>query len=248
MTDKIFTAAICVIGNEILSGETQDANIAHIGRKMFTRGIKLREVRIVADDEAEIIAAINALRAKYSYVFTTGGIGPTHDDITVESVARAFGVACPINDEAREYMTVKYAERGVEMNDGRLRMARIPVGAELLHCEATIAPGFRMENVFVMAGVPRIMQAQLESILPTLDGGAPVLSRKVQCNLKEGDIAFELEAIQKNYPDIDVGSYPHMNQVPCLSLVVRGTDDARLLSAADSIAAMIEKFGDQPIR
>ena len=240
------TAAILVIGNEILSGSTQDANIAYIGKRMAAKGIKLAEVRIVRDEEAAIVTALNALRGAYTYVFTTGGIGPTHDDITAESVAKAFGVPCIINAEARDYMTAKYAERGIEMNDGRLRMARMPETATLVMCAETIAPGFRTGNVFTFAGVPRIMQAQLAAVEPVLENGPEILSRVVACNLKEGDIAYPLEDIQKANMDVDIGSYPHMGQTPSLSFIIRGTDAARLEAVAAQVADMVRAAGDAP--
>lgn len=244
---KAPTAAILVIGNEILSGSTQDANIAFIGKRLSDCGIRLGEVRIVGDGRTIIADSLNALREKYTYVFTTGGIGPTHDDITAESVAYAFNVACPINGEAREYMKVKYAERGIELNEGRLRMARIPEGGKLIHCAESIAPGFRVENVFVMAGIPRVMQSQFLALEPFLEKGPTVLSRTVQCSLKEGDIAFDLENIQKDFPSIDIGSYPHMGQTPSLSLILRGTDAGLLTAATDQVAAMVKKHGEAPI-
>lgn len=241
------TAAILIIGNEIISGSTQDVNVAHIAKRLSDRGIKLCEVRFVRDEEDMIAEALNAVRKRYTYVFTTGGIGPTHDDITAESVAKAFGVPCPINEEARSHMAQKYAERGVEMNEGRLRMARIPKGGELIHCTATIAPGFKIGNVFVLAGVPSIMQSQFETVENELKSGPPMLSRTVKCVQKEGDIAMELEAIQKKYPDLDIGSYPYLGKPPSLSLVLRGTDATRLDAAASDVAAMIKAKGDEPV-
>lgn len=245
-TNASSTAAILVIGNEILSGSTQDANIAHIAQRLFILGIRLLEVRIVGDTQAAIVNALNALRAQYTYVFTTGGIGPTHDDITAESVSAAFGVPCDINAEARKIMAQLYAARGVEMNEARLRMARVPRGGSLITCDATIAPGFRMENVFTLAGVPKIMRAQFEIIEKDLTGGIPLLSRVVQCNQKEGDIAFALEDIQNEFSDVDIGSYPHMGETPSLSLIIRGTDENRLDAAAARIAAMIRDCGEEP--
>lgn len=241
------TAAILVIGNEILSGSTQDANIAFIAQRLFGRGIKLAEVRIVGDTESAIVNALNALRSTYTHVFTTGGIGPTHDDITAESVSKAFGVPCEINAEAKDIMTRLYAARGVVMNEARLRMARVPVGGSLIVCDATIAPGFKIGNVHVLAGVPTIMRAQFLSIENSLAAGRPLLSRTVQCNQKEGDIAFALEDIQHAFPDIDIGSYPHMGQTPSLSLILRGTDDARLKDAQDRIIDMIRAVGEEPL-
>ncbi len=244
---KSYTAAILVIGNEILSGSTQDANIAFIGKGLSEKGIILSEVRIVGDAEAHIISSLNALRQAYDYVFTTGGIGPTHDDITAESISKAFGVPTIIHPEAREIMTAGYKLRNIEMNEGRLRMARTPEHATLIHCEATIAPGFKTENVYTMAGVPKIMQSQFGVILETLEGGKPVLSRKVQCNLKEGDIAIELEDIQKAHPNVDIGSYPHMGQTPSLSLIARGTDEQSLESVHQALSDMVKKYGEEPV-
>lgn len=241
------TAAILVIGNEILSGSTQDANIAFIAQRLFNRGIRLAEVRIVGDTESAIVGALNALRAAYTHVFTTGGIGPTHDDVTAESVSKAFGVPCEINAEAREIMARHYAARGVVMNEARLRMARVPAGGKLIVCDATIAPGFKMGNVHVLAGVPAIMRAQMLSIENSLEAGKPLLSRTVQCNQKEGDIAFALEDIQHAFPDVDIGSYPHMGQTPALSLILRGTDDDRLKEAQDRVADMIRALGEEPV-
>lgn len=244
---KIHTAAILVIGNEILSGSTQDANIAFIAKGLSDKGITLGEVRIVGDLEDRIIAALNALRQTYDYVFTTGGIGPTHDDITAESVAKAFGMPLILNQEARDTMTAAYKMRNVEMNEGRLRMARTPEGAELIHCDATVAPGFKTENVYTMAGVPKIMQAQFSVILKDLKGGQPMLSRIVQCNLKEGDIAIDLENVQKTFADVDIGSYPHMGETPSLSLIARGRDAARLDSVHQALSEMVKRYGEDPI-
>lgn len=247
MTTQTFTAAVLIIGNEILSGSTQDANIVYIAKRLSEKGVKLAEVRIVRDEEAAIVEALNALRKAHNYVFTTGGIGPTHDDITAESISAAFGVPCEINEEARQYMTTQYAQRGIEMNDGRLRMARVPKGGKLIICAETVAPGFYIENVFTMAGVPRIMQAQFLIVETMIEGGAPLLSKTIQCNLKEGDIAFALEAIQKAYPHIDIGSYPHMGQTPSLSLIARGTDIEQLTAVHMALATMIREFGEEPV-
>jgi molybdenum cofactor synthesis domain-containing protein len=204
------TAGLLVIGDEILSGRTKDVNIATTAEFCTDLGIDLREVRVVADVEADIIAALNALRARYTYVFTTGGIGPTHDDITADAVAKAFGVGLPIHPEARAMLEARWRETGAEVNAARLRMARIPEGADLIVNSVSAAPGFRIENVHVMAGVPIIMQAMLESILPTLRTGRKVLSRTVPARVGEGIVAAPLAALQEAYPDFKMGSYPRM--------------------------------------
>jgi molybdenum cofactor synthesis domain-containing protein len=240
------TSAILVVGNEILSGSTQDANIAFIAKRLAARGIQLSEVRIVRDDEAQIVQTLNELRAKYRYVFTTGGIGPTHDDITAECIAKAFGVAHVVNAEAKRLLEEYYATRGVTLNDARLRMAMIPEGATLIDNPVSIAPGFNIGNVFVMAGVPKIMQGMFDHVDKLIEGGKPVLSKALRCNQKEGDIAAELGAIQKEFPEVDIGSYPHMYQTPSLSLVLRSADGARLDAAAAKVAGLIRARGEEP--
>ena len=185
------TAALVVIGDEVLSGRTKDKNIGHIAERLTQVGIDLREVRVVADVEDDIVAAINALRARFSYVFTTGGIGPTHDDITADAVAKAFGVSIDVDPRARALLAEYIPE--TDLNEARLRMARIPAGASLVVNEVSKAPGFRIENVIVMAGVPRIMQAMLEAVLPELDKGVPMLSETLLAGAKEGDIAAPLK-------------------------------------------------------
>ncbi|MEZ0223107.1 MAG: competence/damage-inducible protein A [Alphaproteobacteria bacterium] len=240
------TSAILVVGNEILSGSTQDANIAFIAKRLAARGIQLSEVRIVRDDEAQIVQTLNELRAKYRYVFTTGGIGPTHDDITAECIAKAFGVAHVVNAEAKRLLEEYYATRGVTLNDARLRMAMVPEGAKLIDNPVSVAPGFNIGNVFVMAGVPKIMQGMFDHVDKLIEGGKPVLSKALRCNQKEGDIAAELGAIQKEFPEVDIGSYPHMYQTPSLSLVLRCADEAQLDAAAAKVAAMIRAHGEEP--
>lgn len=202
----IVTAALVVIGNEVLSGRTRDANVQAFARTLGARGVRLKEVRMVADDRAAIIEAVNTLRRANDYVFTTGGIGPTHDDITTDSVAEAFGCAVEVNDEAVRRLRHHYGTDTI--NDARLRMARIPKGAELIDNPVSHAPGFRIENVFVMAGVPRIAQAMLDTVKDGLRGGAPVHSRSVTAYIKEGDIAEPLGAIQERYAAVEIGSYP----------------------------------------
>src|SRR5690606_13087377 len=200
------TAGLVVIGDEILSGRTKDVNIGAVADFCTDLGIDLTEVRVVSDEMDDIVAAVNALRARYTYVFTTGGIGPTHDDITADAIAKAFGVALPINAEARAMLEERWKERGIEINEARLRMARIPEGASIIVNSVSAAPGFRIGNVHVMAGVPTIMRAMLESIAPTLQGGRKVHSITVRCRVGEGTIGVPLAALQEQFPDVKMGS------------------------------------------
>lgn len=215
------TAAILVIGNEILSGKTQDVNVQFIATRLSDRGIKLSEVRVVRDEEDAIISTVKDLSRRYTYVFSTGGIGPTHDDITADCMARAFQKKLLLHPAVKEMLADYCRQKGVELTEGRLRMARIPDGAELLLAENTAAPGFKIHNVYVMAGVPKIMQSMFLRLEDTLAKGDPVLSRTISCNLREGDIAIELENIQHLFPSVEIGSYPHMGETPSLSLVLR---------------------------
>ena len=236
-------AAILIVGNEILSGRTQDVNIRFIAERLALRGIPLAEVRVVRDEEAAIINAARTLSEEYDYVFSTGGIGPTHDDITAECMASAFNTKLEINTEARRRLAEYYAEKGIELNEGRLRMARIPVGAALIDNPVSTAPGFKINNVFVMAGVPKIMQAMFLGIEKMLAQGVPLLSNTVTGSLREGDIAIEMEDIQKHYPDVEIGSYPTMNgSAPSLSLVLRSADEKKLKAATDKILALVKRF------
>ena len=205
------TAALIVIGDEVLSGRTKDKNIGHVAERLTDVGIDLREVRVVADVEEDIVAAVNALRARFDYVFTTGGIGPTHDDITADAIAKAFGVSIDVDPRARAMLLEYIAEK--DLNEARLRMARIPAGATLVVNEVSKAPGFRIGNVIVMAGVPRIMQSMLEAVLPELRKGRPMLSRTILAEAKEGDIAAPLRKIAETYPDAIIGSYPFRDEV-----------------------------------
>ena len=242
------TAAIMIVGNEILSGRTQDVNIRFIAERLALRGIKLVEVRVVRDEEAAIIKATSELSKEYGYVFSTGGIGPTHDDITAECIAKAFHVKLEIHAEARRRMEEYYISKGSAMNEGRLRMARIPAGATLIDNPASIAPGFKIKNVYVMAGVPSIMQAMFLAVEPTLPQGAPMLSNTVTCSLREGDIAIEMENIQKQCPDVEIGSYPTMGgSGPSLSLVLRATDEKPLKAATEKIVKMVRDAGEEPV-
>jgi molybdenum cofactor synthesis domain-containing protein len=244
--DRIVTACLLIIGNEILSGRTQDANLAFIAKGLNEVGVRLREVRVIPDVAETIIATVNETRAKFDYVFTSGGIGPTHDDITSECVARAFGVRWALNDEARRRLAAGYANPA-DLNEARLRMAHIPEGAALIDNPVSRAPGFRIGNVFVMAGVPRIMQAMFDGIKHSLVGGAPMLSRTVTSGLPEGVLAKGLEQLQARYPDFDVGSYPYYRRGGFgTSLVVRGTDEARLAAAVEELFAMIKALDGEP--
>lgn len=242
------TAAVLLIGNEILSGRTQDANLNYIARQLSVLGIRLREARVVADEEAAIVEAVNALRARYSYVFTTGGIGPTHDDITAESVAKAFGRKHVIHPEAHRILAAYYAETGREFNAARLRMAHTPEGAELIENKLSRAPGFRVENVYVMAGIPAVMRAMFEAAVPTLKTGPAVRSRSIATYLPEGDIAKGLGELQARYMSLEIGSYPFVrdNKVGT-TLVLRGTDAASIDRAADELIRLIRGLGAQPM-
>ncbi|MEH6950195.1 molybdopterin-binding protein [Nitrobacter sp. NHB1] len=236
----IITAGVLVIGDEILSGRTKDKNIGFIADYLTNIGIDLKEVRIVADDEADIVAALNALRARYTYVFTTGGIGPTHDDITADSVAKAFGVGIDHHPEVVERFKERYKKPG-ELNEARLRMTRIPDGAEPIQSATILAPGFRIGNVIVMAGVPSIMQAMMDIVAPTLQAGERMLSESVRGDCREGDIGTPLRAIAEAHPDTTIGSYPFLDETgkPNTSLVVRSRDRAKLTAAMDAVRAML---------
>jgi molybdenum cofactor synthesis domain-containing protein len=244
----IVTAAMLVIGDEILSGRTQDRNIAHVAQKTGEIGIQLREVRIIPDVEAEIVMAVNQCRKKYDYVFTSGGIGPTHDDITADSIAAAFDVGIDHHPEAMALLTRHYATSGVEFNEARQRMARIPDGASLIDNPVSKAPGFRMENVFVMAGVPQIMQAMLEGVLPQLQGGARMLSRSLGVNLPEGRVARGLGELQTRYPEVSMGSYPFFRQgLIGTNLVLRSVHPDLLAAAYDELSQFVATLGAETI-
>lgn len=236
---EIVTAGILVIGDEILSGRTKDKNIGYIAEYLTNIGIDLREVRVVADDEADIIAALDALRHRYTYVFTTGGIGPTHDDITADSVAKAFGVGIDHHPDVVARFRERFKDH--ELNEARLRMARIPDGAELIQSATILAPGFKIGNVIVMAGVPSIMQAMMDIVAPKLKSGVRMLSESVRANAREGDIGTPLRAIQAAHPDTIIGSYPFLdeNGKPNTNLVVRSRDQSKLDAAMVEVKTMI---------
>src|ERR1700675_907292 len=230
---EIVTAAVLVIGDEILSGRTKDKNIGYIADYLTAIGIDLKEVRVVSDDAAAIVEAINALRSRYTYVFTTGGIGPTHDDITADCVAKAFGVSIGYDPRAVAIMTERYAAMGTEMNEARMRMTRVPAGAELVLNNVSAAPGFWIGNVIVMAGVPHIMQVMLDYVAPKLKTGAKMLSESVRADCREGDIGTELGEIAKKHPDVIIGSYPFMDEKRGgnTNVVVRSRDPQKLAAA-----------------
>lgn len=239
---NIVTAAILVIGDEILSGRTKDKNIGYIAEYLTMLGIDLKEVRVVPDEEEEVVAAVNALRHKFHYLFTTGGIGPTHDDITADCVAKAFGVGISHHEGAVAMLRERFTNP-TDLNEARLRMARIPHGGELIANSVSKAPGFKIGNVFVMAGVPMIMQAMLEVIAPMLNTGEKLLSLTIEAEVKEGDIATAFGAIAKEYPSLMMGSYPYMNEKGFFTrLVVRGRDKAMLNQAAAKVAEMTKSF------
>ncbi len=241
--NEVVTAGLLVIGDEILSGRTKDKNIGHTAEYLTAIGIDLKEVRIVADEEPEIVAALNALRSRYDYVFTTGGIGPTHDDITADAVAKAFGVAIDHDPRAVELLRARMAQVGGVMNEARMRMARLPAGAELVLNKVSAAPGFWIGNVIVMAGVPQIMQVMLEYVTPKLRTGAKMLSQSVRADCREGDIGTELGAIAAAHPGVVIGSYPFMDEQRGANthVVVRSRDPQKLDAAVAAVEAMLTR-------
>jgi len=239
------TASVLIIGNEILSGRTQDTNLNYIAKGLAERGVRLAEARVIPDLSDVIVATVNEARARYDYVFTTGGIGPTHDDITAECIAKAFGVPLTLNPEIHRMMLERYPPG--HLNEARLRMAHTPEGASLVPNPIQGPPGFRMENVFVMAGVPRIMQGMFDAIRHELNGGPPIRSISVHCRLPEGTIAQGLGEIQARYPDLDIGSYPTFARgAPETNLVLRGVDPDRLAAGAREVAALVKSLGGDP--
>ncbi|WP_299139029.1 molybdopterin-binding protein [uncultured Tateyamaria sp.] len=232
------TAAMLVIGDEILSGRTRDANMHYLAGQMTEAGIDLKEVRVVSDDQPAIVAAVQALSAAYDTVFTSGGIGPTHDDITADCIAAAFDAHIDVRADARALLEAHYAKSGQELNAARLRMARIPDGATLIDNPVSTAPGFTMGNVHVMAGVPSVFQAMVASVLPTLTGGDPLVSRSVRIDRGEGDIAGPLGELAGAYPDLSIGSYPFQKDGKYgANVVIRGTDAAMVDTCADALNA-----------
>lgn len=239
---RIYTAALAIIGNEILSGRTQDANLAHLAKTLNSWGVEMREVRVVPDIEAEIVAAVNALRGRYDYVFTTGGIGPTHDDITADSIARAFALPLVEHPDAIALLETYYPPG--ELTVVRRRMARVPQGADLIENPISKAPGFKIGNVFVLAGVPAIMRAQLHGARGFISGGRSVVSRTVSVLVGESRIAELLENAQGQFPDVDMGSYPFFRRNTVgTALVLRGREEARLDAAYDVLVGALSAAG-----
>ncbi|MFK7835181.1 MAG: competence/damage-inducible protein A [Sulfitobacter sp.] len=223
------TAAMIVIGDEILSGRTRDSNMHHLAGQLTQAGIDLKEVRVVGDERSVIIAAVQAMSNAYDYVFTSGGIGPTHDDITADCIAAAFDAAIDVRDDARAILAAHYERAGIELNTARLRMARIPEGAALIDNPVSAAPGFRLENVHVMAGVPAVFEAMVASVIPTLTGGAPLISKTLRIERGEGDIAGPLGELANAYPALSMGSYPFQKDGKYgAHIVIRGTDEGQI--------------------
>ena len=249
---KTLTAGVLLIGDELLSGSIQDVNLSYIAKKLETRGIRVRETRIVPDIESEIVGGLNALRNRFDYVFTTGGIGPTHDDITSDSIAKAFGVNNIIQPFIFERIESHLKSKDIEFTPAAERMAYAPEGSEIIDADKSIVPGYRIENVFVMAGVPRIMQIMLTAALEKLSVGQPILSQEVHANVSEGEIAASLESIQLSHPDIAIGSYPQdigsTRSEYRVVFVVRGTDEVELNNVCDEILESCLKDGYQAIK
>jgi len=235
----VVTAALIVIGDEILSGRTKDKNIGYLADYLTAIGIDLREVRVIGDVADDIVSAVNALRARYDHVFTTGGIGPTHDDITADAIAAAFGVPIAIDERAVALLATRIPK--AELNEARLRMARIPAGADLIDNPLSAAPGFSLGNVHVMAGVPAVVQAMLDALGPRLRTGTRILSRSVPAGLKEGDIGGPLAAVQAEFVDVAIGSYPTFDPETgfTTTLVLRSRDAVRLDAAEAAVQAML---------
>ncbi len=248
MTDTTApTAAVLLIGDEILSGRTKDKNLGHIADFLTARGIDLKEARVVSDEQVEIVAALNAMRSRFTYVFTTGGIGPTHDDITADAVAAAFGVPIDHDPRAVKLLTDFFATIGREPTEARMRMARLPEGAEMIANAVSVAPGIHIGNVFVMAGVPKIMQAMLEEIAPKLKGGVPVRSRTIEVHTGEGDIGGPLADVQARHPDVAIGCYPFERATGFgANIVVRSRDEAALSRAMADVEAELARL-DAPV-
>lgn len=244
MSDKIYTAALVIIGDEILSGRTHDKNIPYVAEKLGDAGVRLAEVRVIPDVAQTIIDTVNEMREAHDYVMTTGGIGPTHDDITAENVAKAFGVELELNDAAYAELLAYYKDES-EITESRKKMAMIPKGAVLIDNPVSGAPGINIGNVYVMAGVPRIMQSMLDAIIPTLKGGKPVESRSVAADLPESAVADELAIIQDNYPMLSIGSYPkYQNGKFGTTLVLRGIDEDALDKATQEVVDLVKSLGE----
>ena len=243
MSERIWTAALIVIGDEILSGRTHDKNIAQVASWLQVQGIRLMEVRVVPDIEDRIAEAVNALRTAHDYLFTTGGIGPTHDDITVDAVARALGLPVVVHPEARRILEEYYATRG-GITEARLRMARVPEGADLIPNKMSGAPGIRIGNVHLMAGVPHITAQMLDALTGTLEGGAPLLTETIGCWVPESEVADVLRELEKGHPNCSIGSYPFFRDGKVgANFVIRSTDASDLASCADTLSEALGEAG-----
>ncbi|MCY6380536.1 competence/damage-inducible protein A [Hoeflea prorocentri] len=246
MSEKIVTAGMVAIGDELLSGKTKDRNIAHLADMLTTAGIELKEVRIVADETDAIVEAVNALRTRYSYVFTSGGIGPTHDDITADAISRAFDLPCEHDREALDMLGAVFQSRNIEFTDARKRMARMPRGASHIRNRVSVAPGFTIGNVHVMAGVPSIFQAMLDWLLPRLETGAIIHSETVDCPYGEGTVGEGLEDIQNAHPDTVIGSYPKFDgKNYSTQIVVRSRDTQAIQRAVKAVNAMLVEIAEE---
>jgi len=241
----IVTAGMVVIGDEILSGRTKDKNVGHLADMLTAVGIDLKQVRIVPDEQADIVEAVKALRARFDYVFTTGGIGPTHDDITADAIAAAFGVPCDYHPDAYPLLEAHYAARGIDFTEARKRMARTPQGASLIDNPVSVAPGFNIGNVYVMAGIPSVFQAMLDNVIPTLRTGAKLLSGSLICTLGEGTIGGPLGEIQKAFPETIIGSYPRFETSgPYTEIVVRSRSAEQRDAALAAVKEMLDSLGN----
>ena len=232
------TAAMIVIGDEILSGRTRDSNMHYLANKLVKTGISLREVRVISDDQKEIISSVNELRKKFNYVFTSGGIGPTHDDITADSIARAFKVKIGVRSDAKKLLEEYYKKNGIKLNNSRIRMARIPENAELIENPISAAPGFKIENVYVMAGVPAIFQSMVNFTISNMKHGSPIKSKSIIVETPEGEIADKLASMALENPEISFGSYPFIRDgVLGTDIVLRGHDS----NIIEILAQKVEK-------
>lgn len=248
LADEQPTAAVVLIGNELLSGRTQDTNLAYMATRLASHGVRVSECRIIPDIETVIVDTLTVLSQNNTYVFTTGGIGPTHDDITADCVARTFNVPIDVRADAKSLLMEYWQTRNIEPNEDRLRMARIPEGATLILNPVSAAPGFCLKNVYVMAGVPRIMQAMFDSILPQLQRGLVIDSVSVQCDLGEGTIAGPLRALQQQYANVDIGSYPGKRDGKfSVMLVARGTNTDELAGVEEKLRELVANAGGNVI-
>ena len=247
MNQRVYTACLVIIGNEILSGRTQDVNLKHVALRLNEWGVRLRETRVIPDVEQTVIDTVNHCRANFDYVFTTGGIGPTHDDITSACVARAFGVPLVKDPEAMRLLGAHYATG--EFTPARQKMAEVPRGATLIENSVSTAPGYQIGNVFVLAGVPAIMRAMLDTLRNRLVGGAPLITVTVRAEVPESRVAEGLAGIQTRHADVDIGSYPYFGAGRYgTSLVLRGVDAVILETVADEVSALVRDLGAQPLR